>query len=170
MKVTLPLTLLFLLQGCIILPVPNRRVEGYGVTACVVDAQDGHPIANVRVVDATNARCFALTAPNGCFRLNPIVQWHAGYLWGVISYPIWPFTGDLITGDRTISITAPGYTSRIIEISSPGSSKEPTVETPVDFRNDYYLLANLPLHRMSGWASATAPSPAADFAARQHDP
>lgn len=106
--------------GCVILPVPNAREEGAGVRSRVLDAEDGKPVrATIR--DLVGGET-ATTDAAGAFLLKPHVQWHAGYLLGVISYPIWPFTGDLFMPGRSFRIEAPGYCARDVSlrVGDPG--------------------------------------------------
>ena len=94
--------------GCLVLPVPNPRVEGAGVRAQVVDEDTGRPIENAAVSDSIHGEA-TKTDACGRFYLRPHIQWHAAYLWGVLSYPILPFTGDVVVPTRTVRVEAAGY-------------------------------------------------------------
>jgi hypothetical protein len=116
--------LLFISPGCVF-PVPNVRVEGYGVQSHVVDADSGRPVAGAKVVDASDGRHAARADANGEVRLKPRVQWHFGYLWAVaIGYPVWPFTGDLVRADRTVRVIAAGYDVATFRLSPSRADPE----------------------------------------------
>lgn len=124
--------LCFFLQGCLIIPFPNSRIEGNGVSSTLVDADNGRPIALARVAieGARGHPRAAVTDSLGRFRITPHVQWHAAYLLSPISYPIWPFTGDVIIGDCAIRVAAPGYEDSVIEISAFPEGVRPSVTRP----------------------------------------
>ncbi len=42
------------LSGCLILPIPNARVEGSGVKSQILDAATGKPIPGAKVSDPVN--------------------------------------------------------------------------------------------------------------------
>lgn len=115
-RIVLLIGISFAACGCVVLPLPNYRVEGYGVKSRVVDAETGAPIVGAKIIDAANPNKTVKTDKNGDFHLLPNVQWHFGYLWGVLSYPIWPFTGDVVLGDRSIRIISPGYEEVIFDM------------------------------------------------------
>ena len=94
--------------GCIVLPIPNTRVEGSGLKSRVVDADSGRPVAGARVFSTYDDRNATVDAA-GRFELPPHVQWHFGYLAGVLDYPIWPFTGDVLLPGCSVRVEAPGY-------------------------------------------------------------
>src|SRR5258708_882046 len=108
-RLAILLACLTALSGCIIVPIPNRRAEGTGVDAKVVDSETLAPIPHARVEDDGDPRRVTESDGAGHFLLPCVYQWHAGYLWGVLSYPIWPFTADVWMCGCQVRITAPGY-------------------------------------------------------------
>ncbi|HZL37714.1 MAG TPA: hypothetical protein VFC78_20525 [Tepidisphaeraceae bacterium] len=100
---------LFGMTGCIVIPFPNRSTDAYGVRSKVIDAQTNAPIPKAHIY-ACDSRERAVSDDSGHFQLHPITRWHAGYLTGVLSYPIWPYTGDVPPRfERRFRIVAPGY-------------------------------------------------------------
>jgi hypothetical protein len=132
--------------GCIVLPVPSSRVEGYGVASQVVDAQSGSPVVGAKVVDVADEHRAVTTNADGRFRLEPHVQMHWGYLWGAISYPIWPFTGDVVILDRTVRVIGDGYDEAEFTLSPLPKGRENTGNT-IAVENDVLLVPSLPVHR-----------------------
>lgn len=101
--------MLVALPGCIVLPIPNRSVHAYAVESRVVDAQTLAPIPHARIRDADDPSRAVEADSTGHFRLGCDYRWHAGYLLGTISYPIWPFTEDVTPPTRAFTVSAPGY-------------------------------------------------------------
>ena len=138
------------IPGCIVVPFPNSRVEGYGVISRVVDADNGHPIAGAKVVDATDETRTVTTDASGKFQLEPMVRWHFGYLYGVVSYPIWPFTHDLLLPHRSISIVAAGYDEATFLLDSlRPDPKRGDTRTNLPMKDNFFLPPSLPLHKPS---------------------
>ena len=131
---------LLAVSGCIILPIPNARVEGSGVRSQILDADTGKPIPGAKVSDRVNGGD-ATTDAEGRFCLQPHVQWHAGYLSGVLDYPIWPFTGDVIMPERSIRIAAPGYGTTDVDIELFG--RHSAVGVMRD--GDYLIVERIPV-------------------------
>jgi hypothetical protein len=100
--------LLITAQGCIV-PIPNRSVDLYGVESRVVDARTHLAVPGAWIYDADDAELRAESDGSGGFRLAGKYQWHAAYLWGVLSYPILPFTTDVTPPVREFKVVAPGY-------------------------------------------------------------
>lgn len=138
--------LLAMSAGCVVLPVPNCRLEGYGVASRVVDADTGRPISGARVADVRDERRAVMTNEDGRFRLEPYVQWHFGYLWGVTSYPIWPFTGDIVDPDRSVRIHAAGYDDSVFTLSSIHATQgRENVRSGIPVQDDVLLPPSLPI-------------------------
>ncbi|MEI8196576.1 MAG: hypothetical protein WCI73_11755, partial [Phycisphaerae bacterium] len=106
MSIGLMLLCLVMVPGCLALPIPNRSVDAYAVESQVVDAQTHAPIPHAQIHDAHDPSHAAVSDASGRFRLGCVYQWYAGYLWGVISYPIWPFTTDITAPIREFTVVA----------------------------------------------------------------
>ena len=148
-RLTLFAGMLAVMPGCIVLPIPNSRVEGFGVTSQVVDIETGRPVAGATVIDESNERCAVTTNADGRFKLDPRVQWHFGYLWGVISYPIWPFTGDLVNPDRSVRVLAEGYEEARFTFF-PSSSGPDDVRRKTPVADVVLQVPSVPLQRRPG--------------------
>jgi hypothetical protein len=126
MHMAMAASALLALGGCLALPIPNRSCDGFGVDSRVVDAQTLAPIAGARIAvvgiagPATDAASSVAVGPDGHFRIEPVYHWHAGYLFGVISYPIWPFTRDRVAPICGISVHAAGYQPRSFLVVEQG--------------------------------------------------
>lgn len=113
------LLLLTATGGCVIVPFPNQSIELFGVQSQVVDAQTHAPIRHVQVIlPALDSVSHVEADESGRFRIKPVTRWHAGYLLGVLSYPIWPFTSDVVAPARSFKLVAAGYTEQDF-IASP---------------------------------------------------
>jgi hypothetical protein len=137
-----------MLVGCVALPVPNCRVEGHGVTSQVIDAETGRPVPSARVSDARNDREAVVAGADGRFTLEPHVQWHLGYQFGAIPFPIWPTTGDMFIPSRCIRIRAAGYEETDFSLSSchgPAQNEKERCNLPV--QGDLLLVPPLPIRR-----------------------
>lgn len=104
--------LLSAMSGC--LPIPNTRVEGSGIKSRIVEFESNLPVVNATVWDVYGTA--TKSDRNGEFFLKPHVQWHFGYLCGPISYPIWPYTFDLVTPGRRFRVRAAGYVERQFDV------------------------------------------------------
>ena len=99
-----------LLSGCVIVPVPNRAVEGYGVTGQVIDAKTHLPVkaARIQAVEEEPQPRVASSDAEGDFVLKPRYKWHGGYMYAIHKSPEFPHT-DGPASVLIIAITAPGY-------------------------------------------------------------
>jgi hypothetical protein len=137
-----------MMSGCIVLPVPNCRVEGHGVTSQVVDAATGRPVPNARVSDVRDDQRAVVAGADGRFTLEPHVQWHMGYQYSAIPYPIWPTTGDVFIPSRCIRIRAAGYQETDFSLSAaegPAEDEKERCDVPV--QGDLLLVPSLPIRR-----------------------
>jgi hypothetical protein len=119
-------------QGCI-LPIPNRSVDLYGVESRVVDARTHVAVPHVRIFDADGSDLRAESDGSGRFRLACKYQWHAAYLWGVLSYPILPFTTDITPPVRKFKVIAPGYEEQWF-IAETGLHIESNPKNPMQWK------------------------------------
>lgn len=132
-------------SGCLILPVPNRSLDAWGVESSLVDAITGLPIPHAVVRDVHNEHVCVRSGSDGHFRLEPIYQWHAGYLFGVLSYPIWPYTGDLRFQSRSISVSADGYPVQRFTIQAGAPDRKPPGILRAQPFKDLLLVRLIPL-------------------------
>jgi len=105
--------LLMTAQGCIAVPVPNWRVAADGVESQVVDADTHAPVPHALIYPDHSDSPVEADA-DGRFRIRPVIEWHAAYLWSPIKngYPILPFTGEEIyTWQRRFKVVADGYST-----------------------------------------------------------
>lgn len=142
-RLALLTALLVIASGCVVLPVPNYRIEGHGVASRIIEAESGRPIAGATVVDANDERRSVTTNEDGRFILDPHVRWHFGYLWGVISYPIWPFTGDVVIPHRVLRVTADGYDEMTFTLSP--SREGERLHPGIALNDDVLTIPSLPL-------------------------
>jgi len=125
------LVLLFATQGCLMVPFPNRSTDAFGVVSQVVDAESGAPVPHARIY-AHDPHAFVEADEAGRFQIEPLLQWHAGYLFGVISYPIWPATTDVVPRRRTFKVVAPGYQDEVFAADAdPQTSKQTSLPAEV---------------------------------------
>lgn len=101
------------LTGCIC-PIPNSRLESYGIEGKLVDYKTKKPITNAVIIGYAldpvyYDKEYTETDENGVFKLEPFYKWHYGYFISPISYPIWPFTGDIFPIEKRIKVIAPNY-------------------------------------------------------------
>lgn len=136
-------------SGCLILPVPNRSLDAWGVESSVVDATTGLPIPDAVVRDVHNERVRVRSGSDGRFRLEPIYQWHAGYLFGVLSYPIWPYTGDLRFQFRSICVSTAGYPDQRFTIQAGAMERSSAGILRAEPVNDLLVVQIVPLVHQS---------------------
>jgi hypothetical protein len=110
LKLALAVVCLAAMPGCMI-PVPNRSVDAFGVESKVVGAQSGRAIPFAQISDTFHDLQVRSDA-DGRFRIASVTQWHAGYLVGPISYPVWPATADVVLPCRSFFVSAAGYEGR----------------------------------------------------------
>ena len=70
-RIIATLLVLVLCGGCIVLPIPHRRLHAYGVRGSVVDADSGLPIRNALVELATGIQGPAHSDEQGRFEIKP---------------------------------------------------------------------------------------------------
>ena len=110
------------LSGCIIVPVPHKRMHEYGVNGLIIDAGSRSPVAGARVEDTVDPKKFTFSVIDGTFALLPVYAWHGGYILAGVSGSVFPeFTAP--GAARTITVSAPGYRSVTIPLSKPSESK-----------------------------------------------
>jgi hypothetical protein len=112
-----------LLSGCVIVPIPNRSVQGYGVTGRVIDARTHLPVnaARIEAVEDKPDPRVAFSDAEGEFKLKPRYGWHGGYMYAVHQSPVFPYANgpaSLVI----IHITAPGYREVKIPVSNIATS------------------------------------------------
>jgi len=97
-----------LLSGCIILPIPHKRIHQYGVTGQVIDARSETPVqrAIIRAADKPNE--VILADEKGYFTIKPVFGWHGAYYISPIVLSLFPAM-DMPSIDRTLKVQAPGY-------------------------------------------------------------
>lgn len=54
-------------------------------------------------------------------------------MFGVLDYPLWPFTGDLIVPERSIRIASPGYAATDVDIELFGDHPADGVKREGDY-------------------------------------
>jgi hypothetical protein len=146
--------LLVVTSGCLIIPIPNARIEGNGMRSKVVDADTGQPVAGARVSTVDYEKRVAVADAHGDFSLDPHVQWHAAYLWGVIGYPIWPFTGDAISSECSVLVEVPGYRATRFDVDFWREKGGLDAELTTD---GYLIVSSLAIRRVT--SSSTQPTP-----------
>ena len=95
-------------------PIPNTRLESYGIEGKLVDFETKKPITNAVIIGTAldpvyYPKEYTEVDKNGTFKLEPFYKWHYGYFLSPISYPIWPFTGDILPVEKRIKVIAPNY-------------------------------------------------------------
>lgn len=113
------LTPALLCSGCVILPIPHRRVHEYGVVGKITRPDD-NPIVGARVASVSDETKFVESDAEGKFIIPPEYGWHGGMLFGPISMSVWPGL-DVVSPERKITISAQGFESQEVEIG--GSAK-----------------------------------------------
>lgn len=152
-------------SGCV--PIPNTRVEGEGIKAYIIDAGTKLPVAKATIRDPVYGMS-TTTALDGGFFLKPHVQSHWGYLFGPISYPIWPFTYDVAPLGRRFRVEAAGYVSRDFEVGI-GQTQDRDIRF-ADSSRDVLIGPPLSIERMSpatGDETSTRPTVNQPTAAEQ---
>ena len=100
------------LTGCVF-PVPNSRVESYGIKGTLFDHDTKKTIKEAVIIGyGANTELkneYVEVDKNGNFSIEPFYQWHYGFFFSPISYPIWPFTGDIFCLKKRIKVIAPNY-------------------------------------------------------------
>lgn len=113
------LTLVLICSSCVI-PVPHRRVQRRGLEGWVTDAQTGKPIAGAKIQIRKKSQSpesdqefetVAVSGRNGRFRQKSDYSWHGAYLFGPISYSLFPYFDMAYPGAATGRVSAMGYQS-----------------------------------------------------------
>ncbi|QVL32736.1 carboxypeptidase regulatory-like domain-containing protein [Telmatocola sphagniphila] len=107
LKIVIMTILMIPLSGCVLAPIPNSRVEGFAVQSRLLDAETKQPIPNAKIIAVDGDT--SITDSDGRFELKKHTQQHYGFLLGVISYPVLPFTTDLVSRSRAFRVNAVGY-------------------------------------------------------------
>lgn len=113
--VILSLLLATLCTGCIIVPIPHRRLHGYGVRGSVVDAGSGRPIPYAAVSGVARTQTVICSA-TGDFVIAPVHGWHGAYLIGPISLSLFP-GWDMTAPWAALYVTAGGYVPETFQVT-----------------------------------------------------
>jgi hypothetical protein len=113
--------MLFALSGCMILPIPHRRLQVYGVQGSIVDPE-GNPIPESAAITCDGNK--HVVNLQGEFEIPPIYSWHGAILIGPLSYSLFPFLDMPFLQPGNLLVEAPGYQSCSICIN-PSRISEP---------------------------------------------
>lgn len=108
------------LSGCLLLPIPHRKMEGYGISGRILDAETKKPVAGVLVTEINNDNrgvTSTRTDDDGNFRIKPHYQWHFGMIIGPLCHSIWPHTGCFPVHENVITIQKKNYIDRILHVA-----------------------------------------------------
>ena len=111
------LMLTFFLTGCLVIPIPHKRIHSYGVSGQIIDENDFLPITNTIISSSDVKYRSAMTDENGVFFLPDVKKWHYARFYGVISFSLLP-TLDAPNFSTSIKIISDGYEEKNIEIFS----------------------------------------------------
>ena len=114
-----------LLSGCVIVPLPNRAVQEYGVAGRVIDARTHLPVnaAQIQAVEDQPQPRIAFSDAEGEFTLKPRYRWHGGYMYAVHPSPVFPYSdASPSAAIIIITITAPGYRVTKIPVTNISTS------------------------------------------------
>jgi hypothetical protein len=144
------LLLLIPLGGCM-LPIPNRSVVEFAVQSRVVDAQTQAVLPHAKIIDANDPKQKTESDNAGRFQLEGVYQWHAGYLIGPISYPIWRFTSDIVIPQREIRVVAAGYEERsfLVTLFKGPDDRSRAGRLRARLQDDSLLVPTIPMKRTS---------------------
>jgi len=105
-----------LLAGCLVVPIPHRRLSECGVKGRIFDAGTQSPVTAAKVEDTVDPTKFTFSGLDGSFDLKPVYAMHGGYIVAGVSGSVFPeYNAPAFT--RTITIIAPGYRNLTIPLS-----------------------------------------------------
>jgi hypothetical protein len=108
-----------LLSGCIVVPVPHKRLHEIGIKGRIIDVDTHAPVVAARVEDTVDSTMFTYSAVNGNFDLKPVYKMHGAYVWTGVSASVFP-NYEAPGSTRTITIIAPGYQNLTVPLSRSG--------------------------------------------------
>jgi len=108
----------FLLITSCVLPVPHRRVHVDGVDARIVSESDGRPVSGATISTSNGDMIITTADVDGRFRIKPQYGWHGAYLFGPISYSLWPHF-DLSKPRPPFRVSATGFVTKTVHSSDP---------------------------------------------------
>jgi len=100
------------LSGCMILPIPHRRVHAFGVQGRVVDSSSKKSIGAATIRGAGPFPGICSSDASGRFSLPPVYGWHGAVLLSpAIDYSMFPLL-DAINYRRGITISGPAHETK----------------------------------------------------------
>ncbi len=100
-------------NSCIV-PVPHRRVHASGLQGQVLDEQTKLPVVGAKIAATPNDASRVITDVEGNYEIKPTYGWHGAYLFGPISYSMFPhFDMPYLTSPSWIY--ANGYVDKKID-------------------------------------------------------
>ncbi|BDS06245.1 hypothetical protein NT6N_12850 [Oceaniferula spumae] len=120
----------FICNSCI-LPVPHRRVHAPGHEGQVLDEQTKQPVVGAKITSDPDETSSVMTNTEGKFRIKPVYGWHGAYLFGPISYSMFPHF-DMPLRSTPFWIVADGYIDKKINHNGVIFLK-PTIENPTRY-------------------------------------
>ncbi len=124
-----------LLPGCIILPLPHTRDYNIDVKGRVFSAVDDSPVINALLLDIEYEDQTVATNSEGRFEMPSASVFHWGYQGGVISHSIWPHVRCIRARYRFLKISAEGFKSKVILVSTEESYVRDEWKYNVELRN-----------------------------------
>lgn len=100
-------------HSCIV-PVPHRRVHQAGWRGQVMDERTRLPVEGAKIVSGAENGSTITTDQDGCYRIDPIYGWHGAYLFGPISYSMFPHF-DMPYPLPPFWVHAPGYRRKKVD-------------------------------------------------------
>jgi hypothetical protein len=100
------------LSGCIILPIPHRRVHAFGIQGRVVDVSSKKPIAAATIRGAEPFPGVCSSDASGRFSLPPVYGWHSAVMLSpAIGYSMFPLL-DAMNYRRAFTISGPAHETK----------------------------------------------------------
>jgi len=106
-----------LCAGCMVVPVPHRRLHVYGVRGSVIDAQTRQPLADATVSRSPHGQNDVRTSSDGTFEFKPVHGWHGAIFIGAIPLSLFP-SFDIAFAVAEVRVEARGYTTESFYLST----------------------------------------------------
>lgn len=123
--------LIIIFTGCVILPIPHRRVHSCGAKGRILDSVTNEPVAGAVIAGDNEGRGETISSADGNYVLKPVYGWHGAVFIGPTGLSLFPALGPYIKRSKAIHVSRDGYQMQRLVVDRFNSS-----------RNHAYLLAD----------------------------
>ena len=76
---------LLVLSGCLVVPIPHKRLHEVGIKGRIIDAESHAPVVAAKVEDTVDPMKFTYSVIDGTFDLKPVYKMHGAYVLAGVS-------------------------------------------------------------------------------------